>query len=187
MANRSFNSFSSLSRYVSRNAYASFDAAGCEVFWLRIVGSKRGSLAFGPVVVDRSMTGRLRVTARLVDWMAGACFDTRDSFSFLVSFDLVVCCCCCFCSRAVRIRARISSSGEAVDSVGEDWWFVLLDLGFFRPREAWAFARAPKEMVFIEDWMSLSEFSSSSISSPCSGSASPSSSSRSLPGFDCQC
>lgn len=60
-----------------------------------------------------------------------------------------------FCSRAARIFARMSSSGEAVE-VGSDSGADVesLFLRFLGPMEAWALARAPKEMLLSDSLMS---------------------------------
>lgn len=77
------------------------------VFLPTTVGSKRGSRE--RAVAGGSMMVRLRVTARLVDWTIGACLDERFSRSRLNFEDEED----CFCSRASRMRARMSSRGLA--------------------------------------------------------------------------
>lgn len=56
-----------------------------------------------------------------------------------------------FCSRASLMRARMSSSGDAVSSFSF-WDFVRRLVS--PPSEAWALASAPNEMLFREDFTS---------------------------------
>jgi len=135
------------------------------VFLPTTVGSKRGSRE--RAVAGGSMMVRLRVTAGLVDWTMGACLEERLSRSLY--FDDFEDDEDCFCSRASRMRARMSSRGlagcvSALPSGAEDFARLVLR----GPMEDWAFARAPKEILFREDWISSwSSSSSSSSSSSC--------------------
>ena len=116
------------------------------VFLPTTVGSKRGSRE--RAVAGGSMMVRLRVTARLVDWTMGACLEERFSRSFFDEFEDEE---DCFCSRVSRMRARMSSRGLAgwvsASSAVEDFACLVFREGM----EDWAFARAPKEMLFRED------------------------------------
>lgn len=112
------------------------------------------------------MIVRLRVTGCLDDCTIGACLEERENFSKSFDFEDPS----RFCSRASRMRARMSSNGEAAGvspSSVFDW--VALDLRLaVGPKEACALARAPKEMLLNDactsSWPS-SLFSSSSSSS----------------------